>query len=141
MLRKHVSRELSGQDIVCSELEYKDNVDWKTSTNLPLLLLLQHVCLNVTLTSSTVIEAAMEGVPTAILDQNGCIHYKEQIDNGLAKEVNSKNEFLFFLKECSISDKKEQVWDEKLRAVRELIDIVRSHDNSSNSFLSDRLSV
>lgn len=129
MLRKHVSRELSGQDIICSELEYKDNVDWKTSTNLPLLLLLQHVCLNVTLTSSTIIEAAMEGVPTAILDQNGCIRYNEQINNGLAKEVNSKNEFLFFLKECSTSDKKEQVWDEKLRAVRELIDIVRSHDN------------
>lgn len=126
VLRKHISREKSGQDEICEELENLPNVEWREGTRFPLLLLLQYVKVNVTLTSSVVVEAMMEGVPSIILNMDGHIRYKEQEEAGYARFVTNKEDFTYTLQEWTTAFSHSKRGEDDRKASEELVKIIKN---------------
>jgi len=77
------------------------NIEYKFSTELPLLGLLSLSDVNVTLGSSTTEEATHFGVPTILLDSNPYFRrlYKSAFNSGLAKVANSTDSLLSVINE------------------------------------------
>lgn len=126
LFRKHSSAERSGQDDICEKIEYLHNAEWKISTKLPLLKLLEYITVHVTMFSSVVVEAATEGVPSILLAKEATELFQEQACAGYAYYVDNKEMFLEKVnKLCSIKKEKLQGKCYQEKAVNELLAIVK----------------
>lgn len=126
ILRKHISIEESGQDKLCEKLSHFENVECGDGAQLPLILILQHTCVNVTLSSSVVVEAMMEGVPSIVLDDGGAVLYKEQIKDGIVRVVKNPEDFMSTLEEFVTKYSYKVDWDAKMNRISKLIDILQN---------------
>lgn len=106
LFRKHKAFWGTVQDEICREVEHYCNVEWRMSSRLPLLQLLEISDVHVTYNSSTLIEAEAMGVNTVIFSEMWQDRYAEQLANGTAVYANSKDSMIKKLDECCKNKRK-----------------------------------
>lgn len=129
------------RDIDLLESLTNPNIEYKFSTELPILGLLDLCDVNITLGSSTIVEATHFGVSTILLDSNPYYKklYKSAFDSGLARVANCTESMLTSIKEEV--DKRRamnfSITKSKIRSALEEIIIFSKNDKIVKKIKSD----